>query len=134
MAKLKDKIVGYISPKQRKINTLENKISTLEGVIKDELYNLFIEKLGEPAEMKRLKKDNKRLRQQNKSLKEMQKYANALSEIRVKCNCSHTLYFPAYGPDVQICSHCGHKVYRNDRIKIKEILSKCIKVKEVQNG
>ena len=51
MAKLKDKIVGYISPKQRKINTLENKVSTLEGVIKDELYNLFIEKLGEPAEM-----------------------------------------------------------------------------------
>lgn len=51
------------------------------------------------------------------NLKEMQKYANALSEIRVKCNCSHTLYFPAYGPDVQICSHCGHKVYRNDRIK-----------------
>ena len=134
MAKLKDKIVGYISPKQRKINTLENKVSTLEGVIKDELYNLFIEKLGEPAEMKRLKKDNKRLRQQNKSLKEMQKYADALSEIRVKCNCSHTLYFPAYGPDVQICSHCGHKVYRNDRIKFKEILSKCIKVKEVQNG
>ena len=39
-----------------------------------------------------------------------------------------------YGPDVQICSHCGHKVYRNDRIKFKEILSKCIKVKEVQNG
>lgn len=66
--------------------------------------------------------------------KEMQKYANALSEIRVKCNCSHTLYFPAYSPDVQICSHCGHKVYRNDRIKFKEILSKCIKVKEVQNG
>lgn len=61
------------------------------------------------------------------NLKEMQKYANALSEIRV-------LYFPAYGPDVQICSHCGHKVYRNDRIKFKEILSKCIKVKEVQNG
>lgn len=28
----------------------------------------------------------------------------------------------------------GHKVYRNDRIKFKEILSKCIKVKEVQNG
>lgn len=55
----------------RKINTLENKVSTLEGVIKDELYNLFIEKLGEPAEMKRLKKDNKRLRQQNKSLKEI---------------------------------------------------------------
>lgn len=71
MTKLADKIVGYISPKQKKINTLENKVSALEGVIKDELYTLFIEKLGEPAEMKRLKKDNKRLRQQNKSLKEI---------------------------------------------------------------
>lgn len=58
MTKLADKIVGYISPKQKKINTLENKVSALEGVIKDELYTLFIEKLGEPAEMKRLKKDN----------------------------------------------------------------------------
>ena len=27
MTKLKDKIVGYISSKQRKMNTLENKVS-----------------------------------------------------------------------------------------------------------
>lgn len=47
----KNKLVGYISPKQRKINTLENQVSTLENIIKDELYKLFIEKLGEPAEM-----------------------------------------------------------------------------------
>ena len=71
MNKLKDKIIGSISPKQKKINTLENKVSTLEEIIKDELYNLFIEKLGEPAEIKRLKNANKRLREQNKSLKEI---------------------------------------------------------------
>lgn len=59
------------------------------------------------------------------NLEEMQKYANALSEIRVKCNCSHTLYFPAYGPDVQIRSHCGHKVYKNDRIKFKDKCDLC---------
>lgn len=34
MTKLKDKIVGYISPKQRRINTLENKVSTHEDLIK----------------------------------------------------------------------------------------------------
>lgn len=39
------------------------------------------------------------------NLKEMQKYANALSEIRVKCNCSHTLYFPAYGPEAHRYVH-----------------------------
>lgn len=67
--KLSNKIVGYISPKQRYINTLENKIETLEGALKDELFKLFMEKLGEPAEMARLKKENKKLRQEKKALK-----------------------------------------------------------------
>lgn len=51
------------------------------------------------------------------NLKETKKYYNALAEIRVKCPCSHTMFFPSYGPDIQVCSHCGHKVYRNDKVK-----------------
>lgn len=58
---------------------------------------------------------------------EMQRYSNALSEIRVKCSCSHVLFFPVYGPDVQVCSHCGKNVYRNERVKFKILLSKEIK-------
>ena len=68
------------------------------------------------------------------NLKEMQRLSNALSEIRVKCPCSHTLFFPAYAPDIQICNHCGNKVYRNDRVKFKDILSKKLKAKEVNYG
>ena len=68
--KLSNKIVGYISPKQKYINTLENKIETLESALKDELFKLFMEKLGEPAEMARLKKENKKLRQELDNLEE----------------------------------------------------------------
>ena len=42
MAKLKDKIVGYISPKQRKINTLENK-EILLPAIKQVIKNIDLE-------------------------------------------------------------------------------------------
>lgn len=59
MTTLKNKVIGYISPKQKYINTLENKIETLESALKDELFKLFMEKLGEPAEMARLIKTRK---------------------------------------------------------------------------
>lgn len=59
------------------------------------------------------------------NLKEMQRLSNALSEIRVKCPCSHTLFFPAYAPDIQICNHCGNKVYRNERVKFKDKCEGC---------
>lgn len=68
------------------------------------------------------------------NFQEIKRLSNALSEIRVKCQCSHTLFFPAYAPDIQICNHCGNKVYRNDRVKFKDILNKKIKAKEVNYG
>lgn len=67
--KFKNKLIGCISPQQRYINSLELKVDTLETAIKDELFKLFMEKLGEPAEMARLKKENKKLRQEKKALK-----------------------------------------------------------------
>ena len=63
------------------------------------------------------------------NFKETKRYYNALSEIRVKCPCSHTMFFPSYGTDIQICSHCGHKVYRNDKIKFMDLLNKELKVR-----
>lgn len=60
-----------IGKKDKKINTLENKIEELESVIKDELYKIFMEKLSEPAKMERLIKENKRLRKKNKLLKKI---------------------------------------------------------------
>ena len=62
------------------------------------------------------------------NFKETKRYYNALAEIRVKCSCSHTMFFPAYGPDIKICSYCGHKVYRNDLVRFKDLLSKEVRI------
>lgn len=59
------------SKERVKINTLENEVCTLKGIIKDNLYKEFMAKLGEPLEIQRLKKENKRLRKQNKMLKDI---------------------------------------------------------------
>lgn len=55
----------------KKINTLENQVETLENSIKDELYKEFMKKLGETTENDRLKKENKKLRTKIKDLKEI---------------------------------------------------------------
>lgn len=68
------------------------------------------------------------------SFKELEKYSNELAKVRIKCPCSHTMYFPVYAPDIQICSHCGNKVYRNERVKFKDLLLKEIKLGGVSNG
>ena len=60
-----------IGEKDKKINTLENKIEELESVIKDELYKIFMEKLSEPAKIEKLIEENKRLRKKVKLLKEI---------------------------------------------------------------
>ena len=50
----------------RKINSLELNIETLEDTIKDELFKTFMDKLQEPQEMNKLKKENANLRKKNK--------------------------------------------------------------------
>lgn len=55
---------------KRTINTLEMENEVLKQTIKDELYKEFMEKLGEPMEMKRLKTENRKLREKVKMLKE----------------------------------------------------------------
>lgn len=53
-----------------KCNTLETKKEVLENTIKDELYKAFMEKLGEPDTIKRLKEENKNLRLKIKEFRE----------------------------------------------------------------
>lgn len=53
----------------KKINTLELENSVLEQTIKDELYKIFMDKLREPQELDRVKKENKNLRSKVKTLK-----------------------------------------------------------------
>lgn len=52
-----------------KINTLENENNTLREIMKDELWKAFINKLGEPEEIERLRTENKRLRAKINELK-----------------------------------------------------------------
>lgn len=56
---------------QKRINTLENEVETLQNTIKDKLYNAFMSKLNESAEIDRLKKENKKLKLKVKSLKDI---------------------------------------------------------------
>lgn len=56
---------------QKRINTLENEVETLQNIIKDELYNAFMSKLNESVEVDRLKKENKKLKLKVKSLKDI---------------------------------------------------------------
>lgn len=68
-----NKDMDYLPSKwklKRTINTLEMENEVLKQTIKDELYKEFMEKLGEPMEMKRLKTENKKLREKVKMLKE----------------------------------------------------------------
>lgn len=54
-----------------KINLLEVEKGALEDTIKDELFKTFMEKLQEPSEISRLRKENKNLRAKNKTLKSL---------------------------------------------------------------
>ena len=41
------------------------------------------------------------------------------SNYKVKCDCGHSMFMP-YGTDIKICSHCGHKIFRNKQIEFRE--------------
>lgn len=47
---------------QRKINTLENEIATLKNIIKEELYQEFMDYVDVRNENERIKEQNKKLR------------------------------------------------------------------------
>lgn len=57
----------------RMINTLELENSALEQTIKNELYKIFMDKLKEPQELDKVKKENKNLRSKVKTLKALLK-------------------------------------------------------------
>lgn len=70
---MKDKIKEIIEIKNqnKKVNTLENKVEMLENVIKDELYNRFMENIEMVNQVEKLRKENKRLREKNKALRDI---------------------------------------------------------------
>ncbi len=58
---------------QQRINTLEGEVEVLQNTIKDELYKTFMEKLKEPTELARYKRENQNLRAKVKTLKSLLK-------------------------------------------------------------
>lgn len=72
---------------QIRINTLELENATLKSVIKDDLYKRFMDKLGEPEELKRLRADNKKLRVENRNLKFVIKQASKEKIEKEKQRC-----------------------------------------------
>lgn len=54
--------VPKIIAMQQRINTLEGEVEVLQDTIKDELYKTFMEKLKEPTELARYKRENQNLR------------------------------------------------------------------------
>ena len=60
----------------RRINTLELERDTLIETIKDELYKIFMDKLKEPQELEKYRKENKNLREKVKTLKQLLKGEN----------------------------------------------------------
>ena len=76
MSKLKDNIDLFKLNKIQlihKINSLELRVEELEDTIKDELYKTFMNKLQEPQELNRYKKENTNLRKKIKILKNLLK-------------------------------------------------------------
>lgn len=65
--------VPKIIAMQQRINTLEGEIEVLQDTIKDELYKTFMEKLKEPTELARYKRENQNLRAKVKTLKALLK-------------------------------------------------------------
>lgn len=55
----------------RKYNKVQGELEVLKETVKDELYKKWMDKLGEPLEMERLRKENKDLRKKIKVLKEI---------------------------------------------------------------
>ncbi len=62
------KIKNYLTL-LKEYNTTSLKYESLKEQVKDDLFNKMLNKIGEPDEVKRLRKENQRLRIKNKELK-----------------------------------------------------------------
>ena len=62
------KIKNYLTL-LKEYNTISLKYESLKEQVKDDLFNKMLNKIGEPDEVKRLRKENQRLRIKIKELK-----------------------------------------------------------------
>lgn len=58
-----------------------------------------------------------------------QRKTNYYDKIKMKCSCGHSLVIPVF-VDKQVCSWCGHYVYRDKKLEFKENLIKRLRRKD----
>lgn len=59
-------------------------------------------------------------------LKEIEKFANEMSKLKVRCKCGCNNIFTAK-TDSKICRGCGRRTYKTPEIEFKEKLKKEMK-------
>lgn len=60
-----------------------------------------------------------------KLLSDIRKLDNEMAQLKVKCECSHTMVM--INVDRMICSWCGYWVYKDDKAKFKYKMRKELK-------
>lgn len=60
------------------------------------------------------------------TVKEFERQSKEYDKVKVKCKCGHRLVIPVW-VDKQICSWCGHYVYRNKQLEFREKITQKMK-------
>lgn len=62
------------------------------------------------------------------SNKEIIKYVSNMEQYKVKCDCGHSILMTALNKKgYKICTHCGKKIYKEQRDEFKDRLLKEMK-------
>ena len=65
------------------------------------------------------------------SNKGIRKYAHEMEQYKVKCDCGHSIIMTALDKrGYKICTHCGNKVFKEQRDEFKDKLLKEMKNNE----
>ena len=60
---------------------------------------------------------------------EFQRLSNEYNKIKIQCKCcGHKVVIPVW-VDKQLCSWCGHYVFRNKQLEFRENMKKLMKVR-----
>ena len=65
----------------------------------------------------------------NSFIETPKKYSAAINKIKIQCKCGRKVVVPVF-VDKQLCSWCGHYVYRNKCLEFKEKLR--MKMREIK--
>ena len=57
---------------------------------------------------------------------EFQRLSNEYNKIKIQCKCGHKVIVPMW-VDKQLCSWCGHYVFRNKQMEFIETVKKLMK-------